>query len=107
MGRVLIVRIRYQDPDSGNVHKVARDLYRDDFRASIYEASSSFQLLTAVAEYAEILRESYWAQDGDMEAVLSLAQRAGSELGEDEAISADVNEFLGLVERARGLVSEG
>jgi len=33
------------------------------------EASPEFQLAGTVAEFAEILRESFWAQEGSLEAV--------------------------------------
>jgi Ca-activated chloride channel family protein len=100
--RALTVRIRYENPDTGNVHEVARELWRDEFWADFSEASPHFQFIAAVAEYAEILRESYWAQEGDLEAVLSLAQRAGASLVDD----ADVAEFIWLVAQANRLAGE-
>jgi Ca-activated chloride channel family protein len=107
MGRALTVRIRYQSPDTDNVHEVARELWRDDLRVSFDEASPRFRFTAAVAEYAEILRHSYWAQEGSLADVLSLARMAGSELEKDGAIGADVREFIWLVERAEGLAWEG
>jgi Ca-activated chloride channel family protein len=102
-GHALTVRIRYEDPDTGDIHEVARDMWRDDIRASFQETSSRFQLAAAVAEYAEILRESYWAQEGDLEAVLSVAQRAGAALADD----SDVSEFVWLVSQANRLANRG
>ena len=49
-----------------------------------------------MAEYAEILRESYWAQDGSLEHVVSEAWRVREALPED----TDVAEFVDLVTRA-------
>ena len=54
-------------------------------------------------EYAEILRESYWAQDSSLESVLALAQRAGASLADD----ADVAEFVWLVSQANRLAEGG
>ena len=54
-----------------------------------------------VAEYAEILRESYWAQDGSLEGVLAEAIRVQRLLTDDE----DVAEFASLVSRAEGIQS--
>jgi Ca-activated chloride channel family protein len=103
MGRTLTVRIRYQDPDTLLVHQVSREFWRDDMRASLETASPSFRLAAAVAEYAEILRGSYWAQESSLEDVLALARRANAELDEP----SDVTEFIGLVSRAHQLTSRG
>ena len=99
MGRALTVHVRYEDPDTGDVQEVVREFWRDDFRASFEQASARFQLAAAVAEYAEILRESYWAQDNSLESVLSLVQRTGAALADDP----DVAEFVWLVSRASQL----
>jgi hypothetical protein len=52
----------------------------------------------AVAEFAEILRGSYWAKDGQLSDVLSVARTAGSSLHDD--VTA---EFVSLVEKAAAL----
>lgn len=107
MGHALTVYVRYKDPDTGEVQEVAQDFWRDDLRASFEEASPHFQLTAAVAEYAEILRQSYWAQDSSLEAVLSLARRAGAALADDAAMADDVAEFVWLVARAKQLAEGG
>ena len=81
------------------MQEVVHEFWRDDFRASFEQASARFQLAAAVAEYAEILRESYWAQDNSLESVLSLVQRTGAALADDP----DVAEFVWLVSRASQL----
>jgi Ca-activated chloride channel family protein len=106
-GCALTVRIRYQDPDSMLVHEVAREMWRADFRASAADTSPSFRLMAAVAEYAEILRGSYWAQESQLEDVLDLARSAASELDEYEDLEDDVREFIWLVSQANELVEEG
>ena len=62
----------------------------------IEDALPRFQLDVAVAEYAEVLRGSYWAQDSSLEDVLTLSQRVGALLPNDH----DVAEFVDLVTRA-------
>ncbi len=52
-----------------------------------------------MAEYAEILRESYWAQDGSIEDVLVYAERLRKLLPDD----SDVAEFAEMVSRAEPL----
>ncbi len=66
------------------------------------EASPSFQLAVIVAEYAEVLRESYWAQENTLAGVQEEAERIG---GLFEG-NADVEEFVELTGRAK-LVPKG
>ncbi|MEM7536988.1 MAG: von Willebrand factor type A domain-containing protein [Chloroflexota bacterium] len=95
------VYVRYQDMDSGQVVEVNNVLGREQFANDIYAASPSFQLDTAIAEYAEILRESYWAQDSHMSDVRMIAEQAADFFVGDE----DVDEFLGLVRQAEQLLN--
>lgn len=93
------VSIRYEDPDDGEVYEISRDVSVNEFARSFEDASAQFQLTAAVAEYAEILRESYWAKDGDLNDVLSVAQDARKLLRGD----AEVDEFVDLVDMAEQL----
>ena len=74
-GLLSTVRVRYEDPDSGEVYEIYREFNRADLEASLEQASPRFQMAAVVAEYAEILRESYWAQEGSLEDVVSEARR--------------------------------
>ena len=66
-GRVGTVHVRYQNPDTDadtkEVVEVSKEIRRGQLASRFPEASPSFQLAAVVAEYAEILRESYWAQE--------------------------------------------
>ena len=95
-GRIATVYIRYQDPESGDVQEISREFHRKELTTVFEEASPRLQLDAAVAEYAEILRESYWAQDSNMEQVIAVARRVNKLLSGDQ----DVEEFTGLVEKA-------
>ena len=99
-GDAMTVRIRYQDPDNGPVTEIAQKLPREAVRASFDAASPEFQIAAAIAEYAEILKKSYWAKDSQMSEVIALVRRAQAELPADP----QVTEFAGLVERAASLV---
>jgi Ca-activated chloride channel family protein len=92
----LTVYVRYEDPDSGAVTEIVRSIARADFAPSFKETSIRFQLDAVVAEYAEILRESYWARESSLEDVAWEARRIAEYLPQD----ADVVEFASLVERA-------
>ena len=96
-GPLATVFIRYEDPDTSEVTEVSRNFNRTQLRQEFEDSSPRFQLAAAVAEYAEILRESYWAQDGSLEDVLSMAERVRGLLAED----SDVAEFVGLVTQAK------
>ena len=89
------VRVRYEDPDSGEVYEIYRQFNRADLEASLEQASPRFQMAAVVAEYAEILRESYWAQEGSLEDVVSEARRIQALLPEE----IDFAEFTDLVVR--------
>jgi Ca-activated chloride channel family protein len=113
IGRALTVHVRYQDPDDGRVREVAREFWLDEFQASFEEATPMFRLTAAVAEYAEILRGSYWAKESSLDNVLAVAQVAGASLAlddsreRDSSLSNDVAEFIWLVTRAREMVEQG
>lgn len=100
-GRVATVQVRYQDPDTGEVTEISREFERSDFSTTFEEASPRFQLDAAVAEYAEILRESYWAQDSSLEDVRTLARQVSALLPDDP----DVTEFANLVTQAARISS--
>ena len=94
-GLLSTVRVRYEDPDSGEVYEIYREFNRADLEASLEQTSPRFQMAAVVAEYAEILRESYWAQEGNLEDVISEARRIQMLLPEE----IDFAEFTDLVVR--------
>jgi Ca-activated chloride channel family protein len=96
-GNALTVYVRYQDPDTDEVSEIAQGMEQSDFGAAFEEMSPRFRLAAAVTEYAEILRQSYWAQESDLGAVWEIALQAASELPNDP----DAAEFAELVEQAR------
>ena len=95
----MTVYVRYEDPETGEVTEINRSMARADFAPTFREASIRFQLDAVVAEYAEILRDSYWAQDSSLEDVAWETRRIAEYLPHDP----DVAEFASLVERAASL----
>lgn len=77
------VRIRYQNAASKKVEEVSQSV---QVRNGL---STDLQFLASVAEFAEILRESYWAKEGSLRDVLKLAD--SSAVGEQQL------EFVRLV----------
>ena len=96
------VYMRYEDPDTGDVSEVNREFQRSELALEFAEASPRFQMAAVVAEYAEVLRESYWAQGGSLEEVASEANRVQRLLPSEP----DFAEFAALVSRAERIESE-
>jgi Ca-activated chloride channel family protein len=101
-GRLATVYLRWQDPESDEVHEISADLDSADLAASFTEASPSFQLAVIVSEFAEVLRQSYWAQENTLAGVAEEAQRIGSLFEDDQ----DVADFVDLVQRSTEVPSE-
>ena len=98
------VFLRYEDPDTGEVTELRRDLLRNELAASFEDASPRFQLAAVVAEYAEVLRGSYWAiwdREGTLGAVAREAARLAQLIPEDN----DVVEFAALTAQAERIQS--
>ena len=100
-GMLATVRVRYEDPDSGEVSEIESSFQRSELTSEFEEASPRFQLSAVVAEYAEILRESFWAQEGSLGKVTAEASRVLRLLPED----SDVAEFAALVTQAERIES--
>ena len=66
-----------------------------DFR----ETDSYLQRAVVVAEYAEILKDSYWAEESSLDQVYKETERISEYLYHDEYM----NEFVELVREARRL----
>jgi hypothetical protein len=60
------------------------------------DAPATFRLQAAVAEFAELLRGSFWAEDGNFGAVMSVLRSLEDDLGDDE----NFTEFEQLVSLA-------
>lgn len=69
VGKLATVAIRHEDPDTGHVTEVNESIATDALRGTFEEATPTFQLAASVAEFAEILRGSFWAQEGSLEGV--------------------------------------
>ena len=68
-GKLATVSIRHEDPDTGHVTEVNESIATDALKGSFEETTPTFQLAASVAEFAEILRGSFWAQEGSLESV--------------------------------------
>ena len=91
--------MRYEDPDSHRIFEVDRNFNVNDLHGHFESASPRFQLAATVAQYAEVLRESYWAQHTTIDDVRYHADRVGGILRNDP----EVTEFARLVNMAAGI----
>jgi len=89
--------IRHKDPDSDEVTEISRDIRRGMFHEHFTDASNSFKLAAAAAEFSEILRKSYWAKDSSLDKVLDLAREVYNADNEN----ADILELLNLITKAK------
>jgi Ca-activated chloride channel family protein len=96
----LIVRVRYEDPDTRAVSELNKPLKISEFQRDFSRTSPRFQLAAAVAQFAEILRGNDWAKGEKMYNVLNLARSVQQQLPFDQ----DVNEFVQIVDYAARLV---
>jgi Ca-activated chloride channel family protein len=99
-----VVRLRYREPESeGRQAGLARELTRSisprDLSRSFAAADPRLRLDAAVAEFAELLRGSYWARGCDMDRVARLADELVEELSGDAAVA----EFARLARTAADL----
>lgn len=92
----MTVHVRFEDPDSGRVREIARSIAPNRFLETFAEADPSFQLSAVVAEFAELLKDSYWARGSSFSSVWQDAERVGRMFPRN----SDVAEFVDLVETA-------
>lgn len=102
-GKIATIHMRWANPDDGEVTEISQDFHIDDMSPEFEDASPHFQLAATVAEYAELLRESYWAREGSLETVAAEAARIRRLLPDDDIAAA---EFANLAARAAQLSEE-
>ena len=68
-GKMATVSIRYADADNHKVSEVSKDISVSHLYESFDVAPATFRLAAGVAEFAEILRESYWAKDSSLDSI--------------------------------------
>ncbi len=88
--------IRYEDADTREVVELQKAITVADLLASIDEAPANFRLQVAVAEFAELLKGSFWAEDGTYGAVQVLIESTADEFEGDE----DVAELVEMIRTA-------
>ena len=94
--RVAVLRLRYGSVDGGKMVEVERAVTGADFVRRWEAASPALKLTSLVAEYAEILKRTYWAKEGDLDDVFRRAQKVSARFAGDR----EVADFVSLVGKA-------
>ena len=68
-GKLATVFIRHEEPDTQQIIEVNEAISTAQLKETFEAASAEFRLAAAVAEFAEILRDSFWAKEGSLAAV--------------------------------------
>ncbi|NIW45142.1 MAG: DUF3520 domain-containing protein [Gammaproteobacteria bacterium] len=97
-GEIATVQLRWQDPDTFRVEEISKTFDSRDIENSFRRADPYFKLNVLVAEFGEILRDSYWAEDTSFQDLLYYADDLPNTLER-----AEVYEFIELLERASRL----
>ena len=94
--KIATLHLRYGSIAKREVVEQKRTVTGADFVRRWDDASPALRLTSLVAEFAEILKHSYWAKEGDLEDVFRRAQKVSAELAGDH----EVADFVSLVGRA-------
>jgi Ca-activated chloride channel family protein len=97
------LRLRYRPHGDDQPVELEQPIGVRDLDRSWQDARPSLRLATLVAEYAEILKGSFWAKDGDLHVILRRAQQLSPEFAGD----ARVADFVSLVAAAADLTEPG
>ncbi len=98
-GGVATVSVRYEDPETAVIHEKSTEVRVFDIDRRFENASASFRFVASVAEFAEIMRESFWAEGGSLDDVLDEARLAVRDM-EDTWETDREDEFVSLVRSA-------
>jgi Ca-activated chloride channel family protein len=99
-GVLATVRLRYFSKEKEEFLELEQPVRVREIASDWNEASVGLRLASVVAEFAEILRGSYWAREGDMHDVFLKAQGLSGERRGDHELA----DFVSLVGRADRLV---
>jgi Ca-activated chloride channel homolog len=95
-GNIATVFMRWQDPDTRQVVELSKDFSTNELQGDFEYADPYFQRSVVVAEYAEILKKSYWAEGSSLAHVYHEAERISELLPPNE----EMGEFMELIGRA-------
>lgn len=93
-----VVRLRWEDPDSGEVFEIDEDIDMRDIEERWTSTPADFQQATVVATFAEILRDNPYADEVDIDDLADEVDALSRDIDSD-----DFDEFADMVEQAQRL----
>jgi Ca-activated chloride channel family protein len=94
-GTVATSYVRYKDADTFAVSEFKSSIATADIKKSFDNSNSDFRLAATAAEFAEVLRKSYWAKEAKLSDTLKHAQKLAKERSGD----ADIAELVDLISK--------
>jgi Ca-activated chloride channel family protein len=101
-GSIAAVRVRYKNAEGGETREAEKGIASADAAAEFEASSDALKLAAASAEFAEILRGSYWARGARLGDVLALAKHCEARRDGRE----DLSELVHLIQRAADLKAD-
>ena len=101
-GNIATTYVRYKDVQTLAATEFKSSIATKDVNTSIDNCSSDFKLAMTSAEFAEILRKSYWAKEAKLENVLARSKTLINEFPNN----TDVIEFVDLISKADQLMAK-
>jgi Ca-activated chloride channel homolog len=102
-GRLATLQMRWKDPQNDKVTEINGNLNTFDLQGRFENADPHYQLDVAVAQFAEILRNSPYARGQNLGDVQEIVSPLRYKLGDDP----DVGEFINLVDQAARFSRDG
>ena len=100
-GRLATIHINYQDPDTNAEKEIKPELNSTELGLTFEETTPYFQRDAVVAEYAEVLRKSHWAQGSSLAEVEALVQQLNDLFPGDRQVA----EFAELVTQSEDIAA--
>ncbi len=94
----LTAYLRWENPDTGEITEINRSIAQGALSLEFERSDPRFQLAVVVAQYAELLRGSYWAKDAGT--TLAQVAQAARRVAEYFPQDAEVQEFAQLTTAA-------
>ena len=99
-GNIATTYVRYKDAQKDSVTEFKSNFSTKQINHDFAGSSKQFRLAATAAEFAEILRHSYWAKGATLKLVLQQAQKLSQELKDN----TDVIELADLISKAEQLM---
>lgn len=95
-GEIANVVIHWEDPDTGKLYELDETIKTNDLDDRFYQTSLTFQQAVIVAEFAELLRGSYFAEEDSFSYLQNVAEESRWKMEGNE----DYQELLELIDIA-------